>query len=206
MVERLERAPLTNVIVLTSLSKLLGVPGLRLGYIYSADSGIVAAVGDEIPALNLGAPAEFMLELVLNHRAELSASIQQTIADRAELERGLAASPLVARVYPSGGNFLLVDLAAEEGLAAARLRRALIAEHRIDVRDVTDRFPGRCAAIARRGPLGRRQRAAPGGPRSPRPDGAGLSFSALRRGRPCASSCGEPAGAAQAAFPPAREV
>jgi len=53
----LEEQPLTNVVVLTSLSKSLGIPGLRLGFLYTCDLDINAAVGASLPVWNLNAPA-----------------------------------------------------------------------------------------------------------------------------------------------------
>jgi histidinol-phosphate/aromatic aminotransferase/cobyric acid decarboxylase-like protein len=44
MVQALEREPLDNVIVLVSLSKTLGIPGVRLGYLYAADTALVPQV------------------------------------------------------------------------------------------------------------------------------------------------------------------
>ncbi len=83
----LEREPLPNLVVLASLSKSLGVPGLRLGYLYSPNPAIVADVGRRLPVWNLNAPAEFLLELLLKFRAELAASIEQTVTDRGRAGR-----------------------------------------------------------------------------------------------------------------------
>lgn len=138
LVARLERAPLPNVLVLTSLSKSLGVPGLRLGYVYANDERAIRAIGEEIPIWNLSAPAEFYLELLLKFRQDLDASLERTREDRARFAHALASLDAVARVHPSGGNFLLVDLAPEWRDTAA-VRRALLARG-IEVKDVSDRF------------------------------------------------------------------
>ena len=57
--ERLEQSPLPNVIVITSLSKALGAPGLRLGYAYTCDQVVSEAIGSRLPIWNSSAPAEF---------------------------------------------------------------------------------------------------------------------------------------------------
>ena len=140
IVERLERDPLTNVLVITSLSKTLGVPGLRLGFIYSANAAIVSRVGAALPIWNLSAPAEYFLELLLKYRTDLDMSIQRTIDDRTAFAADLATLPQVARVFPSGGNFLLVQLTSTDTGAGARLRQALLSAHRIEVKDVSGRL------------------------------------------------------------------
>lgn len=154
LLRRLEREPLENVIVLTSLSKTLGVPGLRLGYVYSSNEAWIAGLGRRIPIWNLGSPAEHMLELLLKFRPELEHSLQRTGQDRDGLAASLRELPFIAQVYPSGGNFLLARLAGDDSGLAARLRRHLLEHFRIDVKDVSGRFPdGRsCLRIAVRLP------------------------------------------------------
>jgi histidinol-phosphate/aromatic aminotransferase/cobyric acid decarboxylase-like protein/choline kinase len=150
IIERLEHEPLSNVIVLTSLSKSLGVPGLRLGFVYATDPDVIARIGAALPVWNLSAPAEYLLELLLKYRTELDVSIQRTIDDRAALAADLSGLPLVERVFPSGGNFLLVTLTGDDPGLGARVRQRLLADHRIEVKDVSGRFgrPEACLRIA----------------------------------------------------------
>jgi len=56
------------VLIVSSLSKSLGAPGLRLGFAYSCDADLVARIGAGIPIWNLSAPAEFLLEIVLKFK------------------------------------------------------------------------------------------------------------------------------------------
>jgi len=142
----LEREPLANVHVLVSLSKVLGVPGLRIGYVYSHDSDFIEAVGRRLPIWNMNSVAEYFLELLLKFRPELDASFEQTVRDREELRERLSALPGIAEVYPSGGDFLLVRLDAPQAAGAA-VRRSLLAEHAIEVKDVSSRIPGAFAHL-----------------------------------------------------------
>ena len=140
LVRLLERDALDNVIVLTSLSKSLGAPGLRLGFVYSCDEALVRNIGDRLPIWNLNAPAEFLLESLLKFRVELQAGLEQTAIDREKLRLDLTGLPLVDHVYESGGNFLLVRVSGERDLAEA-IRTGLLEDFRIEVKNVTDRFP-----------------------------------------------------------------
>lgn len=140
LVDRLEREPLPNVVVLVSMSKSLGVPGLRLGFVYSADHAVIAGVGERLPIWNLSAPAEWFLEVMLKFRNEWEASLRRSIDDREAFAVDLARSPAVDRVYPSGGNFLLVRLVGSDPGLGARIRKRLLAEHRIEVKDVSSRM------------------------------------------------------------------
>ena len=142
----LERAPLSNVHVLVSLSKALGVPGLRIGYVYSHDAGFIDAVGRRLPIWNINSVAEYFLELLLKFRPELAASFEQTAHDRDRLRERLGPLRGVAEVFPSGGDFLLVRLDAPASAARA-LRRLLLAEAAIEVKDVSKRMRGDSAHL-----------------------------------------------------------
>jgi histidinol-phosphate/aromatic aminotransferase/cobyric acid decarboxylase-like protein/choline kinase len=154
MIERLEADPVANVFVIKSLSKSLGVPGLRLGYVYSANPEVIRVLEDEIPIWNLSGPAEFYLEQMLKYRPDFERSLQESKADRAQFAAMLAALPCVERCYPSGGNFLLVALKGSGNGLGGRVREQLLARFNIDVKDVSARLdpPGPKLRVAVRLP------------------------------------------------------
>jgi histidinol-phosphate/aromatic aminotransferase/cobyric acid decarboxylase-like protein/choline kinase len=135
----LEKKPLDNVLIIKSLSKSLGVPGIRLGYAYSCNADLMKYLRSQVPIWNMNSIAEHYLEIMLKHRNALKRSFAQTAKDRAALGERLAACPQVERVYQSAGNFLLVELKAKEA-AAARITARLLEKHSIYVKDVTDKF------------------------------------------------------------------
>jgi len=139
--ELLEKQPLDNVLIIASLGKTLGVSGMRLGYLYGHDRRLLDAVVAELPIWGVGSQTEHFLELTLKARSEFHESLQATIADRAALAAALAELSGVAQVHPSGGNFLLVDLADPDPDAAAGLRDRLLVHASIAIKDVTARFP-----------------------------------------------------------------
>jgi histidinol-phosphate/aromatic aminotransferase/cobyric acid decarboxylase-like protein len=141
LLDRLERAPLHNVLIVASLSKSLGAPGLRLGYVYSCDTDLVARIGADLPIWNLSSTAEFLLEIVLKFKPELAASFERTAADRGELQAVLQRIDGVRQVYPSAGNFVLFRLDDSDPARAAALTESLLARHSIYIKDVSARFP-----------------------------------------------------------------
>ena len=143
MVRLLEERPLDNVVVLVSLSKSLGVPGVRLGYVYSPNLETIAAFGAQLPVWNLSSIAEYLVELMLKFTPAYERSLQRTAQDRDALREQLLALPLVHEILPSGGNFLLLTLVGEEADLAARVRDALLQHHNIEVKNVTEKFSDR---------------------------------------------------------------
>jgi histidinol-phosphate/aromatic aminotransferase/cobyric acid decarboxylase-like protein/choline kinase len=139
MRETLESSPLANVIVVKSLSKSLGVPGLRLGYVYCTDPKVNARYREAMPIWNLNSVAENFLEIILKHRKSLAESFVQTIQDREGFARGLRHVPGVAKVYPSGADFLLATCHRPREALAALVSR-LLEERSIFVKDVSSKF------------------------------------------------------------------
>jgi histidinol-phosphate/aromatic aminotransferase/cobyric acid decarboxylase-like protein/choline kinase len=143
LVDILEDEPLPNVVVLASLSKSLGMHGLRLGYLYSCDRQVNQDIGAELPIWNLSAEAEFVLEMLIKFVPAYEASLTATARDRDEFRAQLRDLSLVSEVYPSGGNFLLARLDDADPKLASRIRNWLLCTERIEIKDVTDRFPDR---------------------------------------------------------------
>ena len=141
IIDMLEEEPLPNVVVLASLSKSLGVHGLRLGYLYSCDSQVIRDIGAELPIWNVSAEAEFFLEMLLKFVPEYKASLTATARDRDEFRAQLLCLPLIGEVYPSGGNFLVARLNDADPKLGSRIRHSLLRTERIEIKDVTDRFP-----------------------------------------------------------------
>lgn len=135
----LEDNPLSNIILITSLSKTLGVPGMRLGYVYSSNSLFNAYVRKMIPIWNSNSLAEYFLEIILKHRQSVQASFRQTMQDRKQFSIQLQSLPIVETVYPSGGNFLLVSLRCDS-MFTGKLIEYLLSKHSIYVKDVSERF------------------------------------------------------------------
>ena len=134
----LEERPLANVIVLKSLSKSLGVPGIRLGYTYCCDPDFIAEVMARTPIWNMNSLAEFTLEIILKHRLTLKKSIALTIRDREQFAVDLARVGMVAQVFASGANFLLLRL--RPGISARAVVEQMLSEHSVYLKDISDKF------------------------------------------------------------------
>ena len=135
----LREGDLDNVIVLKSLSKSLGVPGIRIGYVATRNAEVFQALRAEIPVWNVNSLAENFLEVILKHRSSLTRSYERVKEDRAGFASSLEHVPGVQKVFPSGGNFLLVRLVADPE-STDRMVDVLMEQHRVHVKDVSSRF------------------------------------------------------------------
>ena len=139
LIGMLAQSPLDNVIVVKSLSKTLGVPGIRLGYVYTTHEEFREALRGTLPVWNTNSVAEHFLEVILKHRQSIQESYCRTMTDREDFARGLAACRIVKRVWPSGGNFLLVELNRSRAECTA-LQEFVLQRSGIHVKDVSKRF------------------------------------------------------------------
>ncbi len=131
---------LANLIVLSSLSKSLGVPGLRLGCVHAPAGDFLDAVREDLPIWNINSFAERFVEFLLRRRGAWSASIQTTRASRDDLMARLTASAATDRVFDSQANFILCKLNAPAEAREA-IFDALVDDHDLYLKDVSGRFP-----------------------------------------------------------------
>lgn len=139
--EIIARERLDNVLVLKSLSKSLGVPGLRLGALLTVNTELAARIVAETPIWNSNSLAENFLDIMLKHRPALQQAFRRTETDRDDLQTMLARLPIVDQVFSSGGNFVLARLTMSAS-SARELAARLVEKLLVHVKDVSHKFPG----------------------------------------------------------------
>jgi Histidinol-phosphate/aromatic aminotransferase and cobyric acid decarboxylase len=139
VLDLLERTPLSNVIVVKSLSKSMGMPGIRLGYVYSCNKAFNTFIKESLPIWSLNSFAEFAMETILKHRKSLSQSFADTIRDREEFTEALSQVPCVKKVYPSAANFLLVSI-KPSAASGVSITERLLSQHSIYIKDISHKF------------------------------------------------------------------
>ncbi|BCM88482.1 threonine-phosphate decarboxylase [Abditibacteriota bacterium] len=135
----LEQERLENVIIIKSLSKSLGVPGLRLGFVYACNAAFHKFFRENVPIWNCNSLAENFLEIILKHRESVADSYTKTKQDREEFAAQLRLLPFVGEVYESAANFLLVRLKAERSHLET-LPHRLLADANIYIKNVSHKF------------------------------------------------------------------
>jgi histidinol-phosphate aminotransferase len=125
-------------VVVRSLTKILAVPGLRVGYLLAAPA-LAARLRDRRPAWPVNALALAVARAAAHHPERLAAVAARAGADRDALRDALTAALPGAHVHPGAANFLLVAL--PPGHDAAAVAHDLRARHGIAVRPAST-FPG----------------------------------------------------------------
>ncbi|HHY57867.1 MAG TPA: aminotransferase class I/II-fold pyridoxal phosphate-dependent enzyme [Chloroflexi bacterium] len=99
---------LENVILLRTFSKFYAMAGVRVGYALTTPT-LATELQKVVTVFPLSIFSEITALVALEHRTRFLALRDQTIAERERMAAALATLPGVT-VYPSGANFLLVQL------------------------------------------------------------------------------------------------
>jgi threonine-phosphate decarboxylase len=127
----------TNLLIVRSMSKHCGVPGLRLGYCYSANLYILNRLRRFLPTWNLNTLAQYFLSLLPDGEAAYHEGRKRLIGDVKHLYDDLRTMPQL-EVYPTGANFLLFKI--QNGMTARELQMRLLVEHEMYVRDCSNKL------------------------------------------------------------------
>ena len=105
--EILEAYP--NMLVMKSISKSYGVPGLRLGILASANKEQIARIKKEVSIWNLNSFAEFFMQIYNKHEKDYQRACDKFVKERADFESQLRTIPFF-RVMPSQANYFLCEV------------------------------------------------------------------------------------------------
>lgn len=103
----LEQYP--NLVVMKSISKSFGVPGLRLGVLASADKVLISQMKQRVSIWNLNSFAEFYMQIYTKYERDYQKACARFVAERADFEQKLRQVPFL-RVMPSQANYFLCEV------------------------------------------------------------------------------------------------
>ncbi|WP_372775471.1 histidinol-phosphate transaminase [Mangrovibacterium sp.] len=126
-----------NVIVVRSMSKHCGVPGLRLGYCCTANEGFIQTLRQVLPVWNINTIAEYFLLMLPRTDLEYQQSVRQVVADVRLMYSKLKTLDGY-KIYATGSNFILIRI--NFGMKALDLQMRLLEEYGLYVRDCSNKI------------------------------------------------------------------
>lgn len=138
-----------NLIILKSLSKTYGIPGLRLGYAVSGNVDMIADLRSHLPVWGINALAQYFLETVGGYQKQFDDSCADVQRASQILFSGLQGIHYL-EPYPSQANFVLSRLLY--GFTASELTTRLFEECGILINDCSNKtgLDGRFVRMASR--------------------------------------------------------
>ena len=103
----LEKYP--NLVVMKSISKSYGVPGIRLGILCSADKELIIKLKKTVSIWNINSFAEFFMQIFTKYEKDYKRACAKFIEERNDFEAKLREIKYL-RVMPSQANYFLVEI------------------------------------------------------------------------------------------------
>ena len=128
-----------NVIVIKSISKSYGVPGIRLGVLVSSDESLIEKIQKNTSIWNINSFAEFFLQIFDKYKKFYGSACDKIAEERGRFSNELSKIPGV-KVYESQANYLLCKLSGEaEKIGSLGLAEKLLDGYNILIKDLSSK-------------------------------------------------------------------
>ena len=98
-----------NLVVMKSISKSYGVPGLRLGVLASSDERLIERIKKDVSIWNINSFAEFYMQIFNKYQADYVEACRKFTAERARFMKRLCEVSWI-KVLPSQANYFCVEI------------------------------------------------------------------------------------------------
>lgn len=130
--EVLARCP--SLVLLKSISKSYGVPGLRLGVLASADSALISELKKDVSIWNINAFAEFYMQIAIKYEKTYRQALEQFRRERRRFLRALDSFQQL-RLLPTQANYVMAEIMG--AMTARELTQSLLCQDQIFIKDLS---------------------------------------------------------------------
>ncbi len=124
-----------NLIVIKSIGKSYGVPGIRLGILASGNKELLSAIRDEMAIWNINAFGEYYLQIATLYTKEYKKSCELIAKERSSFISKLKQIPYI-KPYESQANYIMCRL---EGKNSTALANYLLKNYSILIKDLKNK-------------------------------------------------------------------
>lgn len=124
-----------NLVVIKSISKSYGVPGLRLGVLATSNTSLIQIIRKDVAIWNINSFAEYYMQIFSKYEKDYLQACQKFIAERKRFYTELQKISFL-RVIPSQANYFLCEVI---GMSSKELVLKLL-ETNILVKDCSEKF------------------------------------------------------------------
>ncbi len=125
-----------HLIVVKSISKSYGIPGLRLGIAATGNRELIAALKKDVAIWNINSLGEFYMQIEEKYKRDYASSLEKVRRERERFTKALRAIPSV-RVLPSQANYLMIEIL--NGPSASGLTEVLLNRYGLFVKDLSSK-------------------------------------------------------------------
>ncbi len=126
-----------TLVVVKSISKSYGVPGIRLGILCSADTDLIGKMKKMVSIWNINSFAEYFMQIFTKYERDYKRACVRFIKEREDFEEKLKKISFL-RVMPSQANYFLCEILPPKN--ARQLVLIMLKKYNILVRDCSDKL------------------------------------------------------------------
>lgn len=121
-----------NLVVIKSISKSYGVPGLRLGVLASADEALIDRIKKDVSIWNINSFAEFYMQIYNKYQTAYKDACHKFTIERARFRKRLQKVGWL-RVLPSQANYFCCEITSR--FTSHELSKRLLSQFNIMIKD-----------------------------------------------------------------------
>jgi histidinol-phosphate/aromatic aminotransferase/cobyric acid decarboxylase-like protein/choline kinase len=133
--EILDKYP--NLLIIKSISKSYGVPGIRLGVLTTSNKDIMSAIEKEVTIWNINSFGEFFLQVFGKYKKDYKVASEKIAKERDRFYKRLQEIPYFRIIY-SQANYFLIEII--DKFSATELAQKLLWEDEIFIKDLTGKI------------------------------------------------------------------
>ena len=125
-----------NLIVVKSISKSFGVPGLRLGVLASSDIDLIEYIKNDLSIWNINSFAEYYLQIFEKYKSDYELGLDKFKIAREKFVDALNSIDKL-RVLPSQANYVMCEVSGE--INSYELTKILLNDYNLFIKDLSDK-------------------------------------------------------------------
>lgn len=126
-----------NLIVVKSISKSYGVPGLRLGVVASSDEKLIATMKKDVGIWNINSFGEFYMQIAEKYQKDYKKSLTKLKNARTKFIEELNKISNV-KVFPSQANYVMAEILGN--ITSKELTKLLLIKYNLFIKDLTPKI------------------------------------------------------------------
>jgi len=133
--EILDKYP--NLVIIKSISKSYGVPGVRLGILATSNQEIMKSIQNEVTIWNINSYGEFFLQIIGKYKKDYDQGCVEISTERDRFYNCLKDIPYLEVVYSQANYFLLH---VTDRFTASELTEVLLDKYELYIKDLTGKI------------------------------------------------------------------
>lgn len=134
--EILEKYP--NLVVIKSISKSYGIPGLRLGIMATSNAEILRYMVANLAIWNINSFAEYYLQIQRLYKKSYIASCNKIAEQRSFVYEALCNNDKLV-VFPSQANYIMCEIKEDAGITSAQLSLEMMKRYNILIKNLSSK-------------------------------------------------------------------